>query len=97
MATMQPRQTSGNRSSRRAAILRGMSKVLGYFAFLLSGALALWFVAGWVDGIRRDGFSNTVYSMVRWPAVSLTVALPLLAVVFLCVGFSLARDRKPPA
>ena len=72
-----------------------MSKALGYFALVLSAILAIWFVAGWVDGILDDGFSNTVYSMVRWPAVSLTVALPVLAIVFLCVGLSLVR--RPPA
>lgn len=74
-----------------------MTKVFSYLAYLLSGAFALWFVAGWVDGIVRNGFSNTVYTMVRWPAVSLTVGLPLLAIVFLCVGLSLAGERRPPA
>ena len=73
-----------------------MSKALGFFALVLSAIQALWFVGGWVDGILRDGFSNTVYSMVRWPAVTLTVGLPVLAIVFLCVGLSLIR-RRPPA
>ena len=72
-----------------------MSKALGYFAIVLSGILALWFVGGWVDGIRRDGFADTAYSLLHWPAVTLTVALPVPAIVFLCVGLSLVR--RPPA
>ena len=61
-----------------------MARALGYFAFLLSGIVALWFILGWIDGIRRDGLSETAYSLLRWPAISLTVALPVLAGVFFC-------------
>lgn len=69
--------------------MRGMSRAFAYLAFLLSALFALWFIGGWVDSIWREGFSLTVYGMLRWPAVSLTIALPVLAMVFLCLGVSL--------
>jgi hypothetical protein len=70
-----------------------MRKALSYFAFLISGALGLFFVLGWVDGIRRDGLSQTGFTLLHWPAVLLTVALPVLAIVFFVMGLSLARNR----
>jgi hypothetical protein len=71
-----------------------MRKALAYVAFLISGVLAIGFVTGWVDGIRRDGFSQTAYTLLHWPAVTLTVALPVLAIIFLGLGTSLLGPRE---
>ncbi|QDT72233.1 hypothetical protein I41_14040 [Lacipirellula limnantheis] len=67
----------------------GMTRAFSYLAFLLSALFALWFVAGWVDAIWSNGLSVGAYSLLHWPAVSGTIALPVLAVVFLCLGMSL--------
>jgi hypothetical protein len=66
---------------------------MAHLSFLLSGLLAVLFVGGWVDGILRDGLSDTDYMLSHWPAVIITVSLPVLATVFLCVGLSLLHGR----
>jgi hypothetical protein len=71
-----------------------MQKVLASFAFLLAGVFAVWFVAGWVDGIWREGLSETIYGMIRWPAVALTIGLPVLVILFLALGASLLPERR---
>lgn len=69
--------------------MRGMPRAFAFTAFALSALFTLWFVAGWVAAIWRDGLSAGAYSLLHWPAVSLTIALPVLALVFLCLGMSL--------
>lgn len=72
-----------------------MNKAFAYLSFLVSGLFALWFVAGWVDGIRSDGLSETAYTLLHWPAVTLTVGLPVSAIGCLCIGLSLlSRDDR---
>jgi hypothetical protein len=74
--------------------MQRMRKVMASFAFLLSGLFALWFVAGWVDSIWREGLSETVYGMMRWPAVVLTIGLPALVIFFLALGASLLSESR---
>src|SRR5262245_5035968 len=63
----------------RAAMMRDMGKLLAYVFLLTSGLLGVWFVAGWVDGIRREGLSQTAFNLLHWPAVAITIAVPLVA------------------
>lgn len=66
-----------------------MIRAFAYIAFVLSAIFTLWFVAGWVEAIWSDGLSAGAYSLLHWPALGLTIALPVLAVVFLVLGVSL--------
>lgn len=67
----------------------GMTRAFAYIAFVLSAIFTLWFVTGWVAAIWSDGLSAAAYSLLHWPALGLTIALPVLAVVFLVLGVSL--------
>jgi hypothetical protein len=71
-----------------------MRQAFATIAFLISASLALWFVAGWGESIWRSGISQTMYSMLHWPAVSLTIALPLFAAIFFCLGSALLGEHK---
>jgi hypothetical protein len=73
-----------------------MGKALAYVFLVAAVLLGLLFVAGWIDGLRRDGLAQTAFTLLNWPAAAITISVPFAAIGFLCAGLSLLKRRNGP-
>jgi len=73
-----------------------MKTALGCFSILLGLYFFAWFMDRAWGKVARHGWQGLLFMFYKyaWQASALSIALPLLGTLFLCIGLSLLNRKK---